>query len=73
MAVKRVLRGARLGRDILHALMDVSRKRGDLDLMLHAQLSAQGFYQRAGFSTRGEPFDEAGIRHIEMSRLFSGA
>ena len=73
MAVKRVLRGARLGRDILHALMDVSRERGDLDLMLHAQLSAQGFYQRAGFSSRGEPFDEAGIPHIEMSRPFAGA
>ena len=73
MAVKRVLRGVQLGRDILHALMNVSRERGDSGLMLHAQLNAQGFYQRAGFSIRGEPFDEAGIPHIEMTRSFAGA
>ena len=34
--------------------------------MLHAQLSARGFYERAGFVSRGEIFVEAGIDHIEM-------
>jgi predicted GNAT family N-acyltransferase len=34
--------------------------------VLHAQRSAEGFYQRAGFICRGEPFDEADIPHIEM-------
>ena len=68
MAVKRVLRGARLGRDILHALMKVSQERGDAGLTLHAQLTALDFYQRAGFSPCGEPFEEAGIPHVEMSR-----
>ena len=66
MAVDRVLRGNGLGRDVLFALMDVARKRGDKEVALHAQRSAEGFYQRLGFSTRGEAFDEAGIGHIEM-------
>ena len=35
---------------------------------LYAQVSAAPFYVRAGFSERGEVFDEAGIPHIEMVR-----
>ncbi|MFC6281005.1 MULTISPECIES: YbgC/FadM family acyl-CoA thioesterase [Polaromonas] len=68
MAVNRVLRGSHLGRDILHALMQAARDRGDTEIVLHAQRSAQGFYGRAGFSPVGEPFDEVGIPHIEMSK-----
>ena len=66
MAVKRVLRGSNIGRDLLRVLMGRARQRGNQEVMLHAQRSAQGFYARAGFLTRGEPFDEVGIPHIEM-------
>jgi YbgC/YbaW family acyl-CoA thioester hydrolase len=66
MAVHRALRGSRVGGEILHALMDVARQRGDREVMLYAQRSAEGFYQRLGFVTRGEPFEEVGIPHIEM-------
>jgi predicted GNAT family N-acyltransferase len=37
-------------------------------VLLHAQSSAVGFYTRAGFTPRGEPFEEAGIPHLEMVR-----
>ena len=66
MAVNRVLRGTRLGRDLLHALMAQARQRGDTEVLLHAQRSAEGFYSRLGFTPRGEPFDEVDIAHIEM-------
>ena len=66
MAVDRTLRGSRLGRDVLFALMDAARARGDAEVMLHAQQSAIGFYQRLGYQNRGEPFEEAGIPHQEM-------
>ena len=66
MAVNRVLRGTRLGRDLLHALMAQARQRGDAEVLLHAQRSAEGFYSRLGFTPRGEPFDEVDIAHIEM-------
>ena len=66
MAVHRALRGSGTGGDILHALMGVARQRGDREVMLYAQRSAEGFYQRLGFMTRGEPFEEVGIPHIEM-------
>lgn len=68
MAVKRVMRGSGLGRHILETLSAVAARRGDQEIVLHAQRSAEGFYQRAGFICRGEPFEEAGIPHIEMFR-----
>lgn len=68
MAVKRVLRGSELGRDILRVLLDAAAQRGDAEILLHAQRSAQPFYEKSGFTVRGDPFDEAGIPHIEMFR-----
>jgi predicted GNAT family N-acyltransferase len=35
---------------------------------LHAQRSAEAFYTRLGYVPHGEPFEEAGIAHIEMQK-----
>lgn len=67
MSVLRVLRGSRLGSQVLQLLVDAARRRGDREVVLHAQRSAEGFYRRAGFEARGEPFSEVGIPHIEMA------
>lgn len=67
MAVHQVLRGAGLGEQVLRGLARVAHERGDREVVLHAQRSAEGFYRRLGFGVRGEPFDEAGIAHIEMA------
>lgn len=72
MAVARVLRGQRWGRAILDALVEASRERGDDEVILHAQCSAEGFYSRAGFAVVGEPYEEAGIAHISMQKRHSG-
>jgi predicted GNAT family N-acyltransferase len=66
MAVMKEVRGAGLGRGMLLALVKAAGQRGDHEVMLHAQASAKGFYDRLGFVVRGEPFEEAGIDHIEM-------
>jgi len=68
MAVKKQMRGSDLGRRVLQSLMDAAKARGDTQVLLHAQCSAQGFYKRAGFIPQGEIFEEAGIAHIEMVR-----
>jgi YbgC/YbaW family acyl-CoA thioester hydrolase len=68
MAVDRVLRGSRLGLQVLELLTEQARQRGCRELMLHAQSSAEGFYRRQGYQSRGEAFEEVGIRHIEMMR-----
>ena len=66
MAVKKALRGTRVGRAVLEALVQASAQRGDHEVLLHAQTSAEGFYLRCGFTSRGEVYEEAGIPHIEM-------
>ncbi|GAB3471408.1 YbgC/FadM family acyl-CoA thioesterase [Polaromonas eurypsychrophila] len=72
MAVNRVLRGSSLGRELLSALVARAEQRGDTEVLLHAQRSAEGFYARLGFAPRGEPFDEVEIPHIEMVRSLGG-
>jgi YbgC/YbaW family acyl-CoA thioester hydrolase len=71
MAVVRVMRGSGLGGDLLNALVDIAKARGDREVRLHAQCSAQAFYARAGFDPVGEPFDEVGIAHIEMRKVLA--
>ena len=66
MAVKRVLRGAGQGAGVLLALQAEARKRGDREVVLHAQCSAQGFYESMGYQVRGEVFQEDGLAHVEM-------
>jgi len=67
MAVHQVLRGAGLGQRVLLALAGAAAARGDTEVLLHAQRSAENFYRKLGFNARGEPFSEAGIPHLEMT------
>ena len=66
LAVHRALRGSGVGARVLQALVDGARQRGDAEVMLHAQRSAQGFYERAGFKSRGVYFEETGLPHLEF-------
>jgi len=56
-----------VGNAILRALMAIATARGDRQAVLHAQRSAVGFYERAGFVAQGEEFLEAGIPHRTMA------
>ena len=69
MATLQAVRGSGVGHAVLAALLAAARQRGDAECVLHAQLSAQPFYTRAGFRPRGPVFSEAGIAHIEMTLL----
>lgn len=68
MAVDRSVRGAQWGRVLLAALVEAARARGDTQVQLHAQCSAQGFYERAGFTVAGAPNEEAGLAHVLMTQ-----
>lgn len=67
MAVLRSSRGVGLGEQVLQALIGAAREQSVHTLHLHAQTSAQAFYQRAGFVPDGPVFDEVGIPHIVMT------
>jgi predicted GNAT family N-acyltransferase len=61
-------RGQGIGAALLAGLERVGRDRGLVAVELHAQLSAYGFYERAGYVAVGEPFLEAGLKHITMRK-----
>jgi predicted GNAT family N-acyltransferase len=68
MAVLREFRKTGVGAHILRFLIDRARARGLRKAILHAQLTAEGFYLKEGFKPLGGVFDEAGIEHRKMER-----
>ena len=66
MAVLREYRGLGVGREMLRVIMDCGRASGLTDFHLSSQISAVGFYQKMGFETYGDEFQEASITHINM-------
>jgi len=68
MAVHRTLRSGGHGAAVLRALEAAAAARGDREVTLHAQRSAEAFYARLGYLPHGDPFEEAGIAHIERRR-----
>jgi predicted GNAT family N-acyltransferase len=53
---------------VLQFLVECARQRGYRRAMLDAQLHAEGFYLKLGFTPVGEVFEEAGIMHRKMER-----
>ncbi|MES2105158.1 MAG: GNAT family N-acetyltransferase [Pseudomonadota bacterium] len=70
MAVRASARGQGVGVAILQALMQQARQRGDAEVKLNAQISAEAFYQRNGFVRAGAVYEEAGIQHLHMHHQF---
>ena len=68
MASLQPVRGAGVARAVLAALMQQARDRGLKQVVLHAQTSARGFYERAGFEVTGATIEEVGIAHVTMTR-----
>lgn len=68
VAVSRTMRSTGFGRIVMQALMQLAAERGDTRVLLQSQCSAEGFYTRLGFNPIGEPYDEAGVPHIDMAR-----
>ena len=68
MAVLPEFRKTGIGAEILRFLIERARGRGLRKAILHAQLTAEGFYLNEGFNPVGGVFDEAGIAHRKMER-----
>lgn len=62
-------RGTGLGSALMSAALD---ELGPVEVVLNAQVDAQGLYARFGFRPEGEPFDDDGIMHIAMRRQAIG-
>jgi len=66
MAVRKSWRGRGVGGALLQALVAQARTAGLAQCHLHAQVSAIPFYEKHGFTARGEVFMDANIPHRDM-------
>lgn len=68
MAVRAAQRGQGLGAQVLLALVEQARQRGERAVYLSAQLHALPFYRKYGFEAYGDIYQDAGIDHRMMQR-----
>jgi predicted GNAT family N-acyltransferase len=66
MASDASVRGRGHGAAVLAELHRQAALRGVTEVQLHAQVTARGFYERAGYTAIGEVYEEAGIAHVTM-------
>jgi predicted GNAT family N-acyltransferase len=66
MAADASVRGLGYGAAVLAELHRQAVAHGAAEVELHAQVSARGFYERAGYTAVGEEYLEAGIAHVTM-------
>jgi predicted GNAT family N-acyltransferase len=66
MAVLKEWRGKEVGAALLQALIDKARELNLPEVSLNSQVSAIGFYEKFGFVSYGDQFEEAGILHRKM-------
>lgn len=59
-------RGQHLASRMMKEVHEYLKERGVYELNCHAQCQAQKFYEKLGYQTRGDVFDEGGMPHIEM-------
>jgi predicted GNAT family N-acyltransferase len=72
MAADPAVRGRGHGAAVLAELHRQALLRGVTEIELHAQVTARGFYERAGYTAVGEEYEEAGIAHVTMVRRLTG-
>ena len=60
-----------LGKVIIKSLEEIAEEKGVLQVKLHGQTHAEGFYKKLGYQTSSPIFMEDGIPHILMGKELS--
>jgi predicted GNAT family N-acyltransferase len=68
MAVAPDRQGEGIGACLIAFAEDWARTNGAREIEMHARITATAFYERAGYVTEGEPFEEVTIPHITMRK-----
>ena len=71
VAVEEILQGRGIGRIMLEFAEQEAKKRGIAEITLHARETALPFYERLGYTSFGESFQEVGLPHLEMRKIIS--
>ena len=57
-----------IGKQLMKSALSAIAQRGKFLVIVHAQAYIASLYQQLGFAIVGEPFNEAGIPHVKMSK-----
>ncbi len=68
VAVLKEYRKLGIGKLIMEFLHDQLEEKGVKEATLDSQEYAKGFYENMGYIQEGEPFEEAGIPHVKMTK-----
>ncbi|MBU7592760.1 GNAT family N-acetyltransferase [Metabacillus halosaccharovorans] len=60
-----------LGKVMIKELEEIAKEKGVLQVKLHGQTQAEGFYKKLGYQTSSPIFMEDGIPHILMEKELS--
>jgi len=71
LAVAVTSRRRGIGAALLRTAEEEARAEGRKRIVLAAQTAARDFYAAGGYAAHGEPFDDAGIEHIEMEKALA--
>jgi predicted GNAT family N-acyltransferase len=61
-----------IGRALMDKIERYAKDLGMSEMILHAQDRAVPFYKKLGYRVLGDPFEDAGIPHLKMSKPLSG-
>lgn len=68
MAVSNLKQGRGIGESILYFTENIARDKGYKKIMMHARITAIGFYEKFGFEIISPEFFELGIPHHIMQK-----
>ncbi|NJP12672.1 MAG: GNAT family N-acetyltransferase [Leptolyngbyaceae cyanobacterium RU_5_1] len=69
VAVLAEVRGQGIGRTLMEYILNLLAEKHVVEVAMNAQESVIEFYEKLGFTSEGELFEEAGIPHIKMRKL----
>lgn len=69
MVVVEDRRGQGIGGQLVEYAEQVARQAGCREILLHARVVSEGFYQRLGYHPEGELFDQVGLPHRCMRKV----
>ena len=68
MAVRSGLQGKGIGRVLMSFAENIARDMGNKKMVMHARESAKGFYEKQGYKTISNIFEEVTIPHYIMEK-----
>lgn len=70
LAVLSTARGQGIGKKIMENALQIIASKNVREVVIHAQESVKVLYQKLNFVEEGEIFEEAGILHVKMRKIF---